>query len=667
MSLEHSLAIRAFLAENGDSPEKTISKFIENYNKKIDRHRSDFFRLTALLKLSPMAQYQADFLAKKHAPQEERGLLRWLLLFIFYKSDEGDIRIDLEGMGKTFNTWLSYVIKNDDDTNPRLKEDIKKLKELFDALNNKKYTILEDFPLLFYSDTSDSPLFVSEKRYIYTDRNLFYEKSIKQVITERTESQLFGTLPPDEKIDTFIADLEKQNGFPYEDKQKDAIKASLRHNFILVSGGPGTGKTTVIVGIIKALIHFNDTGRDLKIDLAAPTGRAANRMLESIKNQGNDELMPDEAWTLHKLLGIHSWQMMKPRRNRDYPLHSDVVIIDESSMVDFKMAFFLLEALSPQTRMIFVGDGNQLPSIEGGAFFSDLIELAKSDAGERFARNLVVLDRSKRSNQDITRLSADIQNIYGDRKKVKLVVENLKSGEYPCIELHKLPEKRFFVEQIIKEWDVYFLLKNTTFNNKEDFYSSKVLLDSLFSAFSRFSVLAPAKMTPYGVNTLNKEIDSMLRKGTAVYSGQPIMITGNNWEIGLFNGDRGIICSIGGKLYGIFTEAGDPAFPYRGVPVSRLGHFETAYATTIHKSQGSEFDTVYIVMDDESERVVSQQLIYTAITRAKSKVVIYSSQEMLKKSLSHRIERESGLKDLFKKKVVVNSTPGAEQLSLFGE
>ena len=439
------------------------------------------------------------------------------------------------------------------------------------------------------------------------------------------------------------------------DWQSVAAAAAMRSRFLCIAGGPGTGKTTTVIRLM-ALLLQNDP--ELRIKLAAPTGKAANRMAESIGGQlvgldVDDELkarIPTTAATLHRLLGYRPSQA-RFTYDRDRTLEADVVI-DEASMIDHALFTSLLTALDDDTRLILIGDPDQLPSVEAGFVFGDLSRAGASESKSASfvslleslgAVHLPPIDPSPKRMQDavvtlrkgyrfgpdsgIGRLAYALRD--GDTEAVQEVLTN---GSHADLSLVSRSELKRTIRRPVREFARLLVGSSTPGEALEH--------------LNRLRVLSPMRVGNYGIDALNEELEAWLleeevRPWGDEYSGKPILINTNDYEVSLFNGDVGVLW---GKEDGRFVGCFPAGEEIREVPVSRLPSHEAAWAMTIHKSQGSEFDDVVLVLPEEehAERL-TRELLYTAVTRARKSVAIIGDVELVAAAALRRERRATGL------------------------
>ena len=451
--------------------------------------------------------------------------------------------------------------------------------------------------------------------------------------------------------------------------QKVAAAVALTRRISVISGGPGTGKTTTVAKLLAALLQMAQD-KPPRIQLAAPTGKAAARLTESLGkalrqlplSDAQKALFPAEARTLHRLLGAQPGSQ-RMRHHCENPLHLDVLVVDEASMIDLPMMARLIEALPPAARVIFLGDRDQLASVEAGAVLGDVCHFASygytsSRAGELqrltgcelpcgdearaapLRDALCLLQKSYRFGSDsgIGQLAFAVNR--SDLAAVKSILQQ-PFADIALQSLHTREECVAMVDALAQGYREF--LQAVTAGA-----APEVVLE----AFSRFQVLCALREGPFGVAGLNEQIEQVLARGRHIrpdplsrwYEGRPVMIVRNDSALGLFNGDIGIALDRGQGLRVWFPM---PDGTIKSVQPGRLPAHETAWVMTVHKSQGSEFDHAALVLPTQFTPVVSRELVYTAITRARSKLSLYASERVLEQAIDTRIERRSGLTAIF--------------------
>ena len=428
-----------------------------------------------------------------------------------------------------------------------------------------------------------------------------------------------------------------------EDKLRDqraAATAALRQQRVLISGGPGTGKTTTLASILALLIEqsqialpanpglFDAKPQALKILLAAPTGKAAARMQDAIREAKgrlpiSDAVraeMPETAQTLHRLLGARpQGGGMVWRHDADNPLACDVLVVDEASMIDLALMARLLSALPPQARLILLGDRDQLASVDAGAVFADLCTAGAATLSVSFRFG---------ADSGIGQLAGLLRS--GDDDGALALLKQAPP------DLHWSPDssRHGVVRHAVQRYADFVV-------------RAKDGSADIFACFGAFRLLTPLRQGALGVAALNAEIEKGLAAQGLIpprshwYVGKPVMIAGNDYALRLFNGDIGIcvVDPVSAELRIAFPS--DEGM--RLLAPARLPAHETAWAMTVHKSQGSEFDEAALVLPDEQSELVTRELVYTAVTRARRSAVIWAAEDALRAACRRRIVRHSGL------------------------
>lgn len=449
--------------------------------------------------------------------------------------------------------------------------------------------------------------------------------------------------------------------------QTEAIRLTLRHQFSIVSGGPGTGKTSLMVNILRCLVRAGIDADDIL--LAAPTGRAGQRMTEALQKHirtvrdpsAEDKDLSEKlkGGTLHKILRYQRHKNDFYFRKPNY-LQASVIIADEVSMVDAVMMEKFLRAVNPEkTKLILMGDKDQLPSVEAGAVFAEMVPEGSKARG--FEHRIVSLQTCYRSGLNLIglakQINAGVCPEYGptDFDAAMSLEENqwafVKAGSLSAWKKHiRAWARRHYTDfrdtkgQTFKE-----LISEAEHSDPDQLHrsgSGKELLDRLFAHLERVRILSLVRNGACGCLAINALISDYLQKtyhSSAkgdIFSGAVIIITRNDYSKSLFNGDVGlVICDAKGVFRAFFQRFGE----YIAFPADILPPRETAFAVTVHKSQGSEFDDVLLVLpEEETHRLLSREIIYTGISRAKKRVIVFGSQTAFEIALSRKIERESG-------------------------
>lgn len=453
------------------------------------------------------------------------------------------------------------------------------------------------------------------------------------------------------------------------DWQKVAAAVALTRRISVISGGPGTGKTTTVAKLLAALIQIEDSPR-CRIRLAAPTGKAAARLTESLGaalrklplTDAQKALIPTEASTLHRLLGAQPGSQ-RMRYHAGNPLHLDVLVVDEASMIDLTMMSRLIDALPPHARVVFLGDRDQLASVEAGAVLGDICTYASYGytpaRAQELARltgcslepdhtpiagalrdSLCLLQKSYRFGSDsgIGQLAAAVNR--GDRHATRTVFD----GSFTDIE-----------KKSLQSGEEYQAMLEEALQGYQHFLScvqQRSQPGQVIAAFGEYQLLCALREGPFGVTGLNDRLEQLLVQKRKInrqlhsrwYEGRPVMISRNDSALGLFNGDIGIALDRGNGLRVWFQL---PDGSVKSVQPSRLPEHETAWAMTVHKSQGSEFNHAALILPTQLSPVVTRELVYTAITRARQRLSLYADERVLSQAIATRTERRSGLSAIF--------------------
>ena len=523
------------------------------------------------------------------------------------------------------------------------------------------------------------PLILDHKGRLYLYRYWEYEKILIDEIKARA-----AHVRTEKEYDYRRARSTLDRLFPKSiggeiDWQRTAAATALIKRFCILSGGPGTGKTTTVARIL-ALLIAADPNNVNRIALSAPTGKAAVRLQDAIKKAKIDlacsdeikSLLPEEASTIHRLL--------RPVRSSPYFYYTtgnllpiDLLIVDEASMIDLPLMAKLMQALSRKAGIILLGDKDQLASVEAGAVLGDI---CGRDGKNRFsdsfrksyerltgeavlpstetARGLlmddciVYLEKSYRftGNSGIGAVSGYINKGEGERG---LAV--LESGSYSDCTWRPVTSNRELSTSIRQSIAEGFQPYGEILSEIRDRAPTDEEAGRLLAAFDRFRILCAVKKGPFGVDAINNHAREILKKhgfikpGQPWYVGRPILITRNDYTLGLFNGDIGIILrdQTKGDTLTAYFPSSDATI--RKIPPIMLPQHETVFAMTIHKSQGSEFDRVLLVLPNADSPVLTRELLYTGVTRARKSVEIHGPGEVFQAAVKKTIQRSSGLED----------------------
>lgn len=503
----------------------------------------------------------------------------------------------------------------------------------------------------------DRPLVLDDAGRLYLHRYWRYQQTLAEDLLRRAAAATTGI--DDARLRDDLARLFPTRGDGLDRQRVAAAVAALRR-LCVISGGPGTGKTTTVVRILALLVAH--AAVPPRIALAAPTGKAAARMQEAIRAAKERldlpaairDAIPDQARTIHRLLGARpggaSFAYHAAR-----PLPVDALVVDEASMIDLALMAKLAAALPAEARLVMLGDRDQLASVEAGAVLGDVCGPAPGFS-EAFRRRvervtgvrlpagapsasplrdvIVLLTESFRFRPDsgIGRLATAVNR--GDGPAVRAVLDDPR---VPEVAWQAVASVEAIGPALVAGYGPYLAAVR-------DGAPPAVV----FAAFRRFRVLGAHRRGPWGVETMNRTVGEAVAAGplgsreAEWYAGRPVLVTQNDYTLGLFNGDVGLtLPDADGRLRVCFEAAGGRI---RRLSPARLPAHETTWAMTVHKSQGSEFDHVLLALPDVDSPLVTRELLYTAITRARERVEIWGDEVVLLAGVERRLERSSGLR-----------------------
>lgn len=556
---------------------------------------------------------------------------------------------------------------------------------------------------LLQCGAGNSPL-VLHGGCVYLRRYWDYEQRVAACIRERLQNTWEAPSDLAERLQGLFPEPLLLKGERLPDWQKLACALATRSGFTLITGGPGTGKTTTVVRLLALLQEgAMANGTPLRLSLAAPTGKAAARLTESIGGQVASlpvaeavrEQIPVNVTTLHRLLGTLP-NSRHFRHNAGNLLPLDVLVVDEASMIDLEMMACLLDALPGHARLILLGDKDQLASVEAGTVLGDLCRDAESGGysaltldwlqsktgehptdpaltpGDReLAQHIVMLRHSRRfsATSGIGRLARAVNA--GDAAAARGTFATATQGLH-ALRLSGEQDRAF--ERLLRDGlpgDEQRPLGYTHF--LEVMRAQRPTVDAtaaawdgwasaVLAAFDQFQLLCAVRKGPWGVEALNQRIAQALHRSGLLeqdygwYEGRPVLVTRNDYSLGLMNGDIGVALRVpepsdapGGiprQVLRVVFARNDGSGTLRYILPSRLSAVETVFAMTVHKSQGSEFAHCALVIPDTLNPVLTRELVYTGITRARNWFTLVESQPgVFEQAVLHRVERRSGLRE----------------------
>ncbi|HCX87825.1 MAG TPA: exodeoxyribonuclease V subunit alpha [Gammaproteobacteria bacterium] len=480
-----------------------------------------------------------------------------------------------------------------------------------------------------------APLVLSDDGRLYLYRYHELERRLAELITRRSGhiSDAVDQSQLNDALDALFSDD------PASADQRKAAERAVGRRLLVISGGPGTGKTATVVRIL-ALVHQLALVSPERALLCAPTGKAAARLREAVA--GARGMLPDDmhrlpqAVTVHRLLGSRPGQ--PPRYQALRPLPCDLLILDEASMVDLSLMVSLFDALPPDARLILLGDRDQLSSVEAGAVLGDICRAADSGV---LAGSLATLKHNWRfkAQSPLGALAGAVRDT--QVSDAKALLENTDAAEALLIPVADAAAlDALLTERIVP---MFAELERLVLDGAD--------IESVFAKRAAMMVLCAHRRGPRGVTDINARIRSRLGGGAAqsrgaqVYPGMPLMVMRNDPVLGLYNGDIGIVVADAeapGRLQAVFQNTHGEV---HAVSLSRLPEYQPAYAFTVHKAQGSQAPAVTLILPEKVSAILSRELVYTGVTRAGRSLEIWGSQEVLAAAIARSARRPTGLAD----------------------
>ncbi len=504
-------------------------------------------------------------------------------------------------------------------------------------------------------DNSERPFVIDHANRFYLQRNHRNERSVAAALrSRRAASSRFDSVVSDADI---AALFNGATGVDVEPQQR-AVRSVGEHGVFVLTGGPGTGKTTTVLRML--LMLQRRSALPLSIKVAAPTGKAAQRLVQALRNgkqrlldhttmplpddwHGFLERIPDsDATTLHRLLGFEPWRNGFSR-NAQRPIAADVVVVDEASMIDLAMLRALLDAVRPDALLILVGDADQLTSVATGSVLMDLVAAMESSPQ---SRDIVRLVHSFRAKPELVAINDAVRSGDTDSLSIALAMAGDDARRRDVDDTATLRANlRIWAHRLA-----------TSLRNPAD--DSRSVAEA-FATLAQQQLLCALREGPFGAVEINQFLEQQLRTAwnepinTEWYPGRAIIITRNDYAAGLFNGDVGICRKESDGTLRVWFEVAKSRNAvdaqesgYRDFAPAALPDHEAAFALTIHKSQGSEYQHVAVLLPPEREhRILSRQLLYTALSRARDSVEIWSTQSSLDQAVRTPVTRAGGLTD----------------------
>ncbi len=507
------------------------------------------------------------------------------------------------------------------------------------------------------SPGDQAPLILDHQGRLYLQRYWRYERLLGDELLRLAADQL--TVTRTEELSPLLDRLFPNQTREEIDWQRLAAVVTLFKRLVVISGGPGTGKTSTVVRIL-ALLQQQAGEQPLSIALAAPTGKAAARLQASIEQakEGLDvsaELLnriPQRTLTLHRLLGSRP-DTHRMRHDEDNPLPIDLLVIDEASMVDLAMMAKVVRALPQHARLILLGDRNQLASVEAGAVLGDICA-REMEFSQSFCRRLDGLLSPQPEAKDgaVPALAESLVELkrsyrFSSQSPIGQLAEAIKQGAVGDIDKLFSSAGRQQLKRVSIDDDPLASMVTGYLGYL------RVLREGgdaaqVFAEFERFRVLCVLRKGPQGLQVLNRLITQRLRaEGWLTgedpwYPGRPVLITRNDHALHLYNGDVGIVMQDGGGRKQIWFQS---AGGFRAVSPARLPEYEDAFAMTVHKSQGSEFDQVMLVMPEQDSPILTRELVYTGLTRCRERFQLFDPGGLLARAVTRTTRRRSGLRE----------------------
>jgi exodeoxyribonuclease V alpha subunit len=526
-------------------------------------------------------------------------------------------------------------------------------------------------PLVAVGDTDGDPAcpFRLLGSWLYLDRYW-----AEEVAVARDLSAMSSQAAEHVQLETLSGGLARLFGEERGSRQALAAASAVLRRFSVLAGGPGTGKTTTVARVVTLLLEQAEARgeRPPLVALGAPTGKAAARLEEAVHEEAHRLAIGEQtrsvlrslhASTLHRLLGWRPGSHSRFAHDRGHRLPHDVVVVDETSMVALSMMARLIEALRPQARLVLVGDPGQLVSIEAGAVLGDIVgpasdrlvmsqiartqletvteaSVAASDPppGVSVGDGIVALDRVHRFGGGIAHLASAVRR--GDLEAVLALLRAAPEDvTWLALDVAAAPS------------DALGPVRASAVEIGSRVISAAVAGEAraALDGLGEFRILCAHRRGPYGVSAWTARVEGWLEAELdgfepedRWYPGRPLLVTENDYELGLYNGDTGVIVASSSRdsVSAAFERGGEIV----GYSPMRIGAIDTVYAMTIHKSQGSQFDAAAVLLPDPGSRILTRELLYTAVTRARKRLILAGTEEAIRVAVERPVARTSGLR-----------------------
>ncbi|AHG59941.1 Recd [Buchnera aphidicola str. G002 (Myzus persicae)] len=600
--------------------------------------------MTSLLKkavimkiIRPIDFYFSQFISKKNT------ILMLVAACVSYENKNGHIFLPIEYFEK--NHFFST-------TNTKF------IQKILNILEKKINWLEELLQHNSVSNGSDSTPLVLFKKKIYLYKMWKSEINILKFLNEKNKNKKVNNKKFSKILDNLFPEK-------FKNTQKIAVALTLIKNITFIIGGPGTGKTTTILKIIIALIKT--AKKSIKIQLSAPTGKATTRLNEIIENnifdiylsQKEKTYLPCSAITIHQLLGFQKISQ-KSFFNKNNRLNLDVLIIDETSMIDILMIEKIFDAVSKNTKLIFIGDHNQLCPIDAGSILKSIARYSNNGYNYKTLLNLEKLTNYKIANKiNENKINSINNNICILKKNYRFkknsgiyILSNAISNKKINIfeELFNNSIQNVFFYEINSMENYQKMIENISLNYKkfwEKIYK-KEKIQNIIETFQYHQVLCVLRDGIFGANILNKKIEEEMYKKDMIkyfyinnkiwYVGKPIMINSNNQLLDVFNGNIGITnMSNKGVLQVSFLKEKNII----NIPINILRNYETAWVITVHKAQGSEFMNTSLILPNVDSNILNKDVLYTGITRSRNILNIFSNKKIFIKTALKNIKKNN--------------------------